>query len=763
MSDLPDGDHGHARLAALTVRIAEHAAAARQRRAVVIAGTPEWTIRAAETCLRATGGCELWLSDRPLERDQLSLSSGTKLLGRELGCLVYDAHGGFDPDAFGAASGSLRGGGLLFLLTPPLALWPTLTDPQAARLAVGPYVPAQVSGRFIARLAKVLGQDGRVVLIRQGHRVPDPPPDNVTAPHPAPKPDTDGCRSRDQGEAVQAILRTAGGRVRRPLILTSDRGRGKSSALGLAAARLLETGQVRILVTAPRRSAVDPVFQHAARLLPHARLSPNRLLLPEGVLQFLPPDDLARGPQPADLLLVDEAAGIPAPLLAQLLALYPRVVFATTVHGYEGTGRGFQVRFRHILEQRTSGHRSLELRTPIRWAPDDPLETLVGRALLLDAQPAADEELEGASPADCSCEAPDRDRLLEQEQTLSELFGLLVLAHYRTRPMDLRHLLDGPNIQVHLVRYRRRVAATALVALEGRLDAQLAGDIYDGRRRPRGHLLPQTLAAHAGLADAPLLGCARIVRIAVHPAVRGRGLARMLLQRITDRAQRQGMDLVGSSFGATPDLLRFWAACGFPSVHLGTSRNAASGCHAAVVLHPLTRAGEDLTTRGRQRFSERFPDLLAGPFRRLEPEVAATLLSTNEPAVDATAPALDWRELRSFSFAKRPFEAALPGINALLRRELPSALRENLLHQREYTLLIARVMQYRDWAETARLVCATGRAEVTEALRRAVGRLIHALGPEEGEESAGSPADSINSNALPSGSLQNRARRPERL
>jgi tRNA(Met) cytidine acetyltransferase len=460
---------------------------------------------------------------------------------------------------------------------------------------------------------------------------------------------------------------------------------------------------------------------------------------------------------------VDEAAGIPAPLLAQLLALYPRVVFATTVHGYEGTGRGFQVRFRRILEQRAPGHRSVELRAPVRWAPGDPLETLVARALLLDAQPAPDEELEGASPAGCSCESSDRDRLLEDEQTLSELFGLLVLAHYQTRPMDLRHLLDGPNIQVHLLRYHQRVAATALVALEGRLGSELAHDVYDGRRRPRGHLLPQTLAAHAGLADAPMLACARIVRIAVHPAVRGRGLARMLLERITDQARRQGMDLVGASFGASADLLRFWSACGFPPIHLGTSRNAASGCHPAVVLRHLTAAGASLTTRGRQRFSERFPDLLAGPFRRLEPEVAATLLSAHEPAMEAGAPALDWRELRSFAFAKRPFEAALPGINALLRRGLPSALREHRLDRRQSTLLIARAMQYRDWAETARLVCASGRVEVTEMLRRAVGQLIHGLGAGGAAESEGSSDNSINSNALASGSLQKRARRPERL
>ena len=68
------------------------------------------------------------------------------------------------------------------------------------------------------------------------------------------------------------------------------------------------------------------------------------------------------------------------------------------------------------------------------------------------------------------------------------------------------------------------VAATALVGIEGGFDRELAQQIYDGRRRPRGHLLPQTLSAHAGLGEAPRLRCARVIRIAVHPAVQKRGL-----------------------------------------------------------------------------------------------------------------------------------------------------------------------------------------------------------------------------------------------
>jgi tRNA(Met) cytidine acetyltransferase len=697
----------------------------------VLSGGPDWTLGTATAGMRGVTGRCLWLSDRPLPRAHLPLRDAAKLLGDELDGLVYDAWGGLDPDALGAAVGALRAGGLLLLLTPPLEDWPATYDPQAARIAVAPHAAEQVTGRFLARFANVLRDDPTVTLVEQGGVLPPPPASAHQVPMGFPLGPAGGdCRTPDQSEAVQAILRTARGRARRPLVISSERGRGKSSALGIAAARLLQAGYRRVLVTAPRRSALAPVFHHAARLLPGASVRASRILLGDGELAFLPPDALAHAPpQKAGLLLVDEAAGLPAPLLERLLLGYPRVVFATTTQGYEGTGQGFQVRFHRSLDALAPGHRAIELSTPVRWAAGDPVEALIGRALLLGASPAPGDELAAAEPAACRHEAVGRDGLIGDEGTLSELFGLLTLAHYQTRPLDLRHLLDGPNIEVHLLRHRRRVAAVALVALEGGLDPGLAERIFAGRRRPRGHLLPQTLSAHAGLAEAPLLRFLRVVRIAVHPAAQGRGLASSLLREVVEGAGSAGIDLAGASFGATPALLRFWGRCGFLPAHLGTHRNAASGAHAVVVLQPLSEAGRALARRAWQRFALRFPDLLAGPFRGLEPEIAAALLAGAEQAADAPAPEVDWAELRSFAFAQRTYEAALPAVHALLRRRLPAALRGGGLDRRAATVLVAKALQHRGWSDTARLVSASGRAEVIALLRRTVGSLIRPSDP----------------------------------
>jgi len=721
-------------LEALAASLRERASSSNHRLTLVLSGSPSWALSAATAVVSMQAGSQIaWLTERqpPAQGVRLPLSGGYKLLGSELDLLVYDAHSGFDPDSFAAALGAIRGGGLLLLLTPDLESWPQLPDAQAARIAVHPFTADQVTGRFLRRLAHALSRAEGVCLLSETDPAPQLPTFEPPSSPPIAEPEGD-CRTRDQAQAVAAILETARGRARRPLVLTSDRGRGKSSALGIAAARLLAAGQGTILVTAPRRSAVDPLFGHAARLLPLAQVHPNRIRHRDARLQYLPPDELCHDPRNADLLLVDEAAGIPAPLLEQLLRNHSRIVFATTVQGYEGTGRGFELRFRRTLDRLTPLWREMRMETPIRWEPGDPLERLTAKALLLSASPAAEDQVSGARLHTCCFRRLDRDDLAQDEAILSQLFGLLVLAHYQTRPMDLRHLLDGPNVQVYALLYEDQVAAISLVAVEGGFAPDLIREIFEGRRRPRGHLLPQTLSAHAGIREAPALHCARVIRIAVHPAVQGRGLGRSLLDGILEDARAQGLDLAGSSFGATPDLLGFWEHCGFPAVHIGTSRNAASGANAAVVLHPLSPAGDSLQKLALERLGKRLPALLAEPLRDLEPEIATCLLR-NVPQITWSPGPEERQELAAFAFAQRTYEAVLPLLVDLVRARIGPALCAGRLDGSERDLLICKLLQHRGCTDTARLLGLTGHAQVLRLLRGAVGKLIADCKPASGK------------------------------
>jgi tRNA(Met) cytidine acetyltransferase len=79
--------------------------------------------------------------------------------------------------------------------------------------------------------------------------------------------------------------------------------------------------------------------------------------------RFMAPDALLASNARASWLIVDEAAAIPAPLLRQLVARFPRTLLTTTVQGYEGTGRGFLLKFCASFPLR-----QFSLLDPIRWA-----------------------------------------------------------------------------------------------------------------------------------------------------------------------------------------------------------------------------------------------------------------------------------------------------------------------------------------------------------------------------------------------------------
>lgn len=830
---------------------------AAQRRLVLIEGARDWGARVAEALIETlTPSRPIWISDAE-RSDAIAPAKAQQLLGGECDLLVFDAWNGLDADALGAAAGTLRGGGLLLLLTPVLEQWrqpepshasvrtadsaqpqcPTqVVTGATANDAVDPYLasrpgPAldgetepeglrdpqdQRPSRFLARCARLL--QGSAAVLRpsawplssnadladrpqpissptERGLQPDPPASPGNGPNPSRQtrqaarsessagpldrrqpasairpccspsiapaapdsPDSPAQASEiaiavrdrlaaegfsrppelvdldptqaatpDQAEAVDAILHLAGGRARRPLVLSADRGRGKSAALGIGVGRLLCSRGLRVLVTAPRRRAADALFAHADAV---GRAQRDGL---KGSIDFMAPDALLQQRPTADLLIVDEAAGIAAPLLEQMLRHYGRICFSTTVHGYEGTGRGFEVRFRRVLDQRTPGWRALRLSTPIRWAADDPLERLIGELLLLDAEPASAERVEtavgGPLPqerrrrfAALRFEQPLRDRLAEDDDLLRQLFGLLVQGHYQTRPNDLRMLLDDPGVSVAHLSIDHCVLATALIAREGGLNTELQQPIFDGRRRPRGHLLPQTLSAHAGLREAPALSFARIIRIAVHPNARRLGLGRHLIERLAALSAADGVDLLGASFGATPELLAFWHSCALRPLHLGTHRNAASGAHAAVVLRALSARGQALCDQALARLQHDLPILLSGPLSAVEPTLIEPLLQGLRRPRDRVS-ARDLQSINAFADEHRTLEASLPALARLSWWSLTSRrdAAEHPCSAAQRALMIRCALQRQGLDQAAAALDLNGRNEVLRRLRQAI-------------------------------------------
>ncbi|WP_459867755.1 tRNA(Met) cytidine acetyltransferase TmcA [Halomonas shantousis] len=628
----------------------------RHRALIWLSGAPHACHARAQAFWRAAvWQSPLWVSagQGPEGIASLPPAKARTRLGQEHGLIVIDAvspHTGFDPDAFGALSGTLCAGGVLILMTPES--WqdgePAL-DADYARLAHWPHSPESLSSRYLSRLARCLQGSSAVIHWPAMHERP-----SATAlegvlggsrivSSPTVVNDSD-CLSHDQALAVEQLVRL---RRRRPLVLSADRGRGKSAALGIAAARRLLAGETRLWVTAPRPAAVEPLFERLIALLPQGRRVGNVFRIEtragNGEVRFLAPDAVEAALREADIdpkarptLFVDEAAAIPTPLLGRWLEAFPRIAFATTVHGYEGTGRGFQLRFRERLERQTPSWRALQLQQPIRWAEADPLETITRELLLLDAEP---DDMATASAAMMSHPVAyrllEREALADDEKGLRDVFGLLVQAHYRTTPADLRQLLDGPDIQV-LGAYADEVCVgVCLVQREGGFPQALAEQIHTGKRRPRGHLLAQSLAAHGGWREAAERRWYRIVRIAVHPAARRRGIGAAMLERLAAQGREAGIEQLGVSFGAEPELIAFWRAQGFVALRLGLTREASSGEHALMMGRPLSRDAERFLRMLSGDFSQLLPSLLAHDLASLDADVALALLAEGAvPRVD---------------------------------------------------------------------------------------------------------------------------------
>ncbi|MEH6473806.1 MAG: tRNA(Met) cytidine acetyltransferase TmcA domain-containing protein, partial [Halopseudomonas sp.] len=455
-----------------------------QRHLLVLVGRSDWALNCInqlpQTLLWASG---LWVSNQP-ELPQLGFADQIRLLkpsrchqvlGQEFLWGVIDGSDGVDPDALGACSGTLCGGGLLVLLLPP-------SDGGGC-------------SPFDNWLHQCLRPSQGVSIVRQGAAIPESLSIESAAPI-LPEPelasvaaiDAD-CVTDDQAEAVKQIIRVAQGHRRRPLVLSADRGRGKTAALGIAAARLLQQRPRYIRVTAPTAAAIEPLFERLQAMLPNCRRQGAQVVFEQSKLEFVALDlllsQLEAGQEPAqqcDLLLVDEAAAIPAPMLERLLRHHARIVFSSTVHGFEGTGRGFLIRFRQALDRYTPNWRQFELSAPIRWREGDPLERWVFDTLLLDAEPYPITE-QKLDLTQVKLRLWSSTQLLDDPQQLRQMFALLVQAHYRTTPGDLRDLLNEPSMQVWLLHQTgsKGVLGVILVSEEGGFEPPLAEAIWLGQ------------------------------------------------------------------------------------------------------------------------------------------------------------------------------------------------------------------------------------------------------------------------------------------
>ena len=628
------------------------------RRLAVIAGDAHWVHEQAGLWQQALPGDWITLSSARDLTPHVAPAALRTLLGREFTHALFDARYGFHAEAFAALAGTLRAGSWLLLLTPPWESWATTADADSLRWA--DVAEPIATPRFIHRLQQLMLADDQVLLQRQHQPVRQP----AAGVWPQWQ-----CRAPQQQATILAQLQALTSGV---AVVTAPRGRGKSALAGMLARTVS-----RVLVTAPAKVSTDVLAQFAGEQF-----------------SFMAPDAILQQPAdpPPDWLIVDEAAAIPAPLLQQLVARFPRVLLTTTVQGYEGTGRGFLLRFCATLPD----VHAFTLDEPLRWSAQDPLEQWLNRALLFEE---ADQAEPASEPTLCKV-TPDA-----HPAALEAGYRLLASAHYRTSPLDLRRLLDAPGMQLWLAGTPESVAGALWLVEEGGLDIALAQAVWAGTRRPRGNLVAQSLAAHAGFCTAATLRSLRISRIAVTAACRQQGVGRALVTQA--RQQADGCDFLSVSFGYTATLWRFWYACGFTLVRVGSQREASSGCYAAMAICALTPAGKLLQMQAAQRLARDavwLRDLIDLPLQ------GATALQQDLNEEDVAL-------LAGFAWAQRPFEASYAVLQRLVRVQ-PQPLTQAIL------------LQQQTLSEAGSSAGLSGRKAVIQRLRQETAEALERLDPQ---------------------------------
>ncbi|MGR5946496.1 tRNA(Met) cytidine acetyltransferase TmcA [Enterobacter sp. C4G1] len=582
------------------------------RHLVVLSGDGRWAKEQALALREQLRGDWLWVGEHAPVEPHSAPKALSGLLGREFLHAIFDARSGFDVSAFAALSGTLRAGSLLVLLLPPLSNW--ANQPDADSLRWSDSAEPITTPHFVHHFCRVIAADPDVVLWQQHsplHLRPLPPSHDW---QPA-----NGEPQREQAAILAQLLAMQEGGA----AVTAARGRGKSALAGM----LLNSIDGSAVVTAPAKGATDVIARFAGENY-----------------RFMAPDALLASSVQADWLIVDEAAAIPGPLLEKLVRRFPRVLLTTTVQGYEGTGRGFLLKFC----ARFSGLQRFTLSAPIRWAAGCPLERVVAKALLFDD-----------ALIDCIPKGEIRIRALEPQaweshpELTASVYELLCAAHYRTSPLDLRRMMDAPGQHFSVAETDDAIAGALWLVEEGGLTAGLSQAVWAGYRRPRGNLVAQSLAAHGGSPLAATLTGRRVTRIAVHPARQREGTGHALIHSAKQYTQQ---DYLSVSFGYTDELWHFWRQCGFVLVRMGSHREASSGCYTAMALLPLSDAGHQLCAQAHQQLCRDARVLSAWNTEKIPVEDSWEATLNND----------DWLELAGFAFAHRPFSTSVAALTRLL-------------------------------------------------------------------------------------------------
>ena len=410
------------------------------------------------------------------------------------------------------------------------------------------------------------------------------------------------AKTVDQAKALLTLVEAISEKTLRSTVtLTAARGRGKSATLGLAIAAAVAHGYSNLFITSPSPENLKTLFDFifkgfdALNYLDHVdytiiqSTNPdfNKAIVRVNVhrqhrqtIQYIQPQDAYALGQ-AELVVIDEAAAIPLPLVRKLMGPY-LVFMASTINGYEGTGRSLSLKLIQQLRDQAGGRikasgedqskamtngststpksrtlREITLSQPIRYAQGDLVEKWLNKVLCLDATlPTAKLAVQGIPhPSKCELLRVNRDTLFSyhpvSEKFLQQMIALYVASHYKNSPNDLQLMSDAPAHQLYVLVPPIEEDSNRLpeplcvlqVALEGQISRKSVLNSLSRGQRAGGDLIPWLVSQQFQDEEFAGLSGARIVRIAINPEYTNMGYGSYALGQLIDFYEGKLTDL----------------------------------------------------------------------------------------------------------------------------------------------------------------------------------------------------------------------------
>ncbi|MFX1297592.1 MAG: GNAT family N-acetyltransferase [Promethearchaeota archaeon] len=662
----------------------------------------------------------------------IEFSQISKILGQTYDILVLDLTEQLKPNDLGILIETVKGGGIIFVLTPHFESWKNQITLFHQTLITPPFTIDDINFRFTRYFIDNLKKyKGIVIFDFLNREIIDGsyniqktsiPRREIHKTAPFKKLFYELTATDDQKSFLNSLEFILQKQPRKKVIfLAADRGRGKSAILGIGTTAfshyLIEKFQyshVKILVTAPEYENTEIFFEFAEKALNSLnykmKIKKRSIITNKITIQYR--DLLESTNQNSNLTIIDECAAIPIPILFDLLETSQNIIYSSTLHGYEGSGRGFSILFRKELNNKKNLKISqVGLNTPIRYSFNDPIEQWLFDTLFLNAQPAQlnDEDISDVTNLNLEVKKIDLDKcfLGEEQEIFSNFAGIFVFAHYRNQPDDIVILSDSPHHEAWAIftKTQSHIVNVVQIAKEGNLSETIIQDMLKGKQTP-GNLIPWICITHYRLGDFAELKGARIVRIATHPDLFQKGLGSKILTDIEEYYKNLDYDWVGTSYGLNLELLRFWEKNGYKVIHLSSRMTPSTGEYPIVMIKPLSPKSEKILNLLRQEFKFKIFEWFRTIYYNLPPHLAIEIFESTQKLEDPNIFALTITEnqkerLNAFFSGILDYSSTSDVVIQVLKYYFLNFEKDTVnLSQKQKEVIMMRCLQARTWQQT---------------------------------------------------------------